>query len=93
MKQTSPPGTSFQAAFGQDIFNDAFPQSDENNKKTNEVIYKVFETSSATEVTYIDQMGRFPYRSSQGNEHLMVAYHYDVNIILIQPIQNRQAAT
>ena len=93
MKQTLPPGTSFQAAFKQEVFNDAFPQYDENNKNTNEVIYKVFETSSVTGVTYTDQTGWFPYRSSRGNEHLMVTYHYDANIILIQPIQNRQAVT
>ena len=95
MKQafSGAPGKSFRAAFEEDIFNDAFPQSDEHNRKTNEVIYKVFETSSATGVTYTDQTGRFPYRSSQGNEYLMVAYHYDANVILIQPIKNRQAAS
>ena len=65
MKQTLPPGKSFWTAFEEDIFNDTFSQSDENNKKKNEVIYKVFETSSATGVTYIDQTGRFPYRSSK----------------------------
>ena len=66
---------------------------EENNKKIYEVIYKVFETSSATGVTYTDQTGRFPYRSSRENKYLMVAYHYDANIILIQPIKNTQAAT
>ena len=87
MNQALPPGASFQAAFEQDMFNDAFPQSDENNKKTNEAIYKVFETRSVTYVIYIDQTGKFPYYSSRGNEYLIVAYHYDANIILIQPIK------
>ena len=54
MNKNLPRGTSFQAAFEQDIFNNAFPQLEENNKKTYEVIYKVFVTSSATGVTYID---------------------------------------
>ena len=57
MKQTLPPGTSFQPAFEQDTFNDAFTQSDKNNKKINEFIYKFFETRSATGVTYTDQTG------------------------------------
>ena len=88
-----PPGKSFTEALKADIFDDAFPISDKTNKKTNDVLYKVFETSSATGVTYTDQTGRFPYRSSRGNEYLMVAYHYDANVILVQPIKNRQAAT
>ena len=59
--------------------------------KTKEVIYKVYETSSATRVTYTDQTGRFTYRSSQGNKYL-IAYDYDANVILIQHIKDRQAA-
>ena len=93
IKKKLPPGKSFTEALKADIFDDAFPISDELNKKTNDVLYKVFETSSATGVTYTDQTGRFPYRSSRGNEYLMVAYHYDANVILVQPIKNRQAAT
>ena len=60
--------------------------------KTNEIMFKLFDTSE-TGITYNDQTGRFPYRSSQGNEYIMLAYHYDTNIILLQPVKNRQAAT
>ena len=66
MKQNLPPGKSFRTALEEDIFDDAFPQSDNNNMKTNEVIFKLFEISE-TGITYTDQTGRFPYRSSQGN--------------------------
>ena len=90
MKEVLPPGKSFREAFQEDIFNDAFPQSDADNKKTNKVLYKVVETSSATGVAYTDQTGRFPYRSSRGNEYLMVAYHYDENIILFKGIKTEK---
>ena len=92
IKHNLPPGKSFRTALEEDIFDDAFPKSDDKNVKTNEVLFKLFETSE-TGITYTDQTGRFPYRSSRGNEYIMVAYHYDANVILLQPIKNRQATT
>ena len=43
------------------------------------------------EKTYSDQTGRFPYRSSRGNEYTMVMYDFDANAILVEPLKNRQA--
>ena len=34
---------------------------------------------------YTDNMGRFPVRSSSGNNFTMIAYHVDTNFILIEP--------
>ena len=87
MKKSLPPGKSFREALEQDIFSDAFLESDEMNKKTNEVLYKVIETSSATGVAYTDQTGRFPYRLSSGNKYTMVAYYCDANVILFKAIK------
>ena len=42
-------------------------------------------------MTYIDLTGRFPYRSAKGNEYLFVAYHFDGNAILAEPIKNRES--
>ena len=42
---------------------------------------------------YMDLTGRFSYRSSSGNEYIMVVYDYDSNAILTQPLKNRQAAS
>ena len=39
--------------------------------------------------TYSDQTGRFPFRSSRGNEYIMVMYDYDANAILVAPLKNR----
>lgn len=35
--------------------------------------------------------GHFPYRSSWGNEYILVAYHYDGNGILVEPLKNCNA--
>ena len=39
---------------------------------------------------YTDNKGRFPVRSRSGNQYLMVAYHCDINAILIEPFQTRE---
>ena len=36
---------------------------------------------------YTDNTGRFPICSRSGNQYLMVAYHCDTNVILIEPFQ------
>eukprot|EP00957_Ditylum_brightwellii_P075266 5719439-Ditylum_brightwellii.AAC.1 len=41
----------------------------------------------------LDLTGRFPYKSSRGNKYLYVLYDFDANIILSEPIPNRQAKT
>ena len=41
----------------------------------------------------MDLTGKFPYRSARGNQYILVAYHYDANAILAQPIKNRSATT
>ena len=37
--------------------------------------------------------GRFPYKSSRGNEYILIGYHFDSNAIYGVPLKNRQAAT
>ena len=44
-------------------------------------------------LTYSDQTGWFPHRSSRGNEYVMVMYDYNSNAILCTPLKNRQAKT
>ena len=63
MKINLPPGKTFWDALEEDNFNNSFPQSNTNNINTNEVLYKVFETSE-TGIFDKDHTGRFPYRSS-----------------------------
>ena len=41
----------------------------------------------------MDLTGRFPYKSSRGNEYILIAYHFDFNAILGVAIKNHQAKT
>ena len=41
----------------------------------------------------MDLTGRFPYKSSRGNEHISIMYHVDSNSTLGIPMKNRQAGT
>ena len=81
LKKNLPEGKSFCQALEDDMFDDAFPTSDKSNINTNDVICHMFE-SSATGLGYTDLSGKFPYRSSWGNNYILVAYHYHANVIL-----------
>ena len=82
-------GTSLSDALKQDMDNDNFPPSDQLNMKKHEVVYSIIQDSDIT--AYTDLTGRFPYRSSRGNEYILVGYHYNSNTILVQPLCNREA--
>ena len=86
-----PEGQSFRETLEADIFDGALPTSDIDNKKTNVVMYYMYELGDG--VAYTDSTGKFPYRSTRGNNYIMVAYNYDVNAILAEQVKNRQAAT
>ena len=83
--------TSLTDVLKQDIIKDAFPHSDHPNIKQHEVVYAVIQDTDIK--AYTDLTGRFPYKSSRGNEYLLVGYHYDSNAILAQPLKNREALT
>ena len=42
---------------------------------------------------YSDLTGKFPFTSSQGNQYILIVYDYDSNAILVEALNNRQAAT
>ena len=73
-----------------DIFLDHFPASPDPNTKTNEVAYAVIDRSTLS-LAYHDLASQFPYKSTQGNQYILVCYHYDANCILTQPVKNRTA--
>ena len=56
------------------------------------MIYALFDLSRQG-LAYIDLTWRFPYKSAQGNEYILVAYYHNANAILAQALKNRQAAT
>ena len=48
-------------------------------------------TAEPRHIVYIDQTGRLPQPSSQGNNYLIIAYDYDSNNIMMRPLKNRSA--
>jgi hypothetical protein len=69
---------------------DAFPPQEKI--KSSSCYYMIYNIST-TRKTYTDLTGRFPHQSSRGNNYIFVAYNYDGNAILVEPIKNREADT
>ena len=86
------PTTSLGDAITQDVHDDAFPPSEAPNTRTNAIYYKIC-SMAPKHLAYTDLTGRFPYRSSRGNQYIMVAYSYDSNAILAKAINNRSASS
>ena len=42
---------------------------------------------------YSDLTGRFPYKSSRGNQYILIVYDYDSNAILAEPLSDRRGHT
>ena len=45
-----------------------------------------------TNKMYTGQTGKFPHKSSKGNQYVMVVYVYEANIILAEPLKNKTGA-
>ena len=61
-------------------------------ESTNLVSFKIWQTKQATREHKIatNQTGRFSVKLNSGNEYIMVAYVYDPNAILVEPMMNRK---
>ena len=62
---------TLQQTFEQELHEDAFPISNSPNNKTNDVIYSLFNTADQS-TAFFDLTGRFPQRSSRGNQYIMI---------------------
>ena len=69
--------------------NTTFPEATE---ESNHLIFAMVEELHNTNTTYSDLTGRFPSRSSQGNQYFLIVYAYDPNLIWGVPIKNRSSA-
>ena len=73
------------------IHDDMFPGDTDTIRKY-EYMYSIT-TMTPKDTTYGDLTGRFPCKSTQGNQYVMVVYDYNANVIWGRAIKNRQAAT
>ena len=71
---------------------DNFPDSPTSNTRTNDVAYLVINQNDLA-TAYTDLTGRFSFKSSSGNEYILVAYHFDGNRIIARASKNRKAGT
>ena len=83
-------GQTVEDVLSQDMHLDNHPDSDVPNNKSNEVMYVIINREEIS-TAYQDLTGRFPQRSSRGNEYILIGYHYDANCILGIPVKNRTA--
>ena len=60
------------------------------HQKPNDSIYTLTHSRNKA---YMNLTGQFPYKSSRGNESILIAYQVDANAILVIPIESRQAQT
>ena len=70
----------------------SFLPSPVSNIKSNDVAYTIIDKNDIF-TAYIDLTGRFPMRSSRGNQYILVGYHFDDNFIYGKGIKDRKAAT
>ena len=64
------------------------PALQNSTKKINQVAYILIDKNNI-KTAYQDLTGRFPIKSSRGNEYVLIGYHYDANCILGHPIKDR----
>jgi hypothetical protein len=82
---------STKSTIATDDHDDLFPTSETPNIKTFEACAAIV-PFVAKNTAYHDLTGRFPHRSSGGNEHLLVVYDHDSNSILQCPLKNKMGA-
>ena len=56
------------------------------SQKSHDIILSLT-TESELSKAYSDLCGKFPYCSSRGNNYIFVAYHYDADAILVEPLK------
>ena len=83
--------SSAQLQINSDIENDFFPTSN-SFERTHDCVAQVIPFSTKNK-GYMDLTGRFPYKSSRGNEYILVVYDYDSNAILAEAIKTRTASS
>ena len=68
-----------------------FPPAPDPNVKSHDVIFSIVDSEDV--ISYGALTGKFPYKSSRGNQYILVSYHYDANEIRGVAIKNREAKT
>ena len=65
------------------------PDLDPVPRKQTTKTQEIFIRTEPISKLYTDNMGRFPICSQRGNNFIMLAYHVDTNVILVDPFASR----
>jgi len=57
------------------------------------IFYYVALANKHDNTLYINATGTFPYQSLEGNQAMLIAYDYQSNTILIEPMKNFESPT
>ena len=61
--------------------------------RTREIFYAIYDLENEAQLKmYTNQTGRFPKKSSGGNQYIMVLIELDSNAILVEAMKNRTSA-
>ena len=86
------PDQTMEDTLIQEMEEDNFPSSFTPNIGCNQVAYSIISKGECC-TAYTDLTRRFPQKSSQGNQYLLIGYHYDTNCILALPLKDRTATS
>ena len=73
-------------------YEDFEPKHEENNTYTGDIMCSIIDPAELTYKIYSDQNGRFPVKSSRGNQCIFILRHFDTNTIHYIPLKNRYAS-
>ena len=73
-----------------DTSDEIYPSVPTTNDTNNNAVYSVISTNNKA---YMDLIGSFQYFSRQGNEYVLIVYHYNDNVILGVPLKKSQSVT
>ena len=90
LKTRKKKGQFLEQVIIEDLHCDSFPQSPNQNIKTNNVAFAVINPETIIN-GYFDMIGRFPQRLSSGKQYIMVGYNYDANSILAHTMKDYTA--
>ena len=88
LKANRKPNETLHDVITKDIMQDAYPSSPSPNLQSHQVAYAVIDPDELIN-GYFDLAGKFPQRSSSGNQYVLVGYNFDANSILATPLKNR----
>ena len=81
-----PKPSSTNTSEWKEIDEDFFPIADSPSIKAEQIIYHMHDNTWTRNKGFMDLTGRFPYKLARGYEYLLIAYNYDANAILVQPV-------